>query len=444
MDNPLLIIAAAAGAVNLILLIILTVTVIKLLGLGKKTERLEDEIEDLSGELGREFERSRREQSNSQAQMRRETGEAIESVNRKMEALRVDNSDRQARLETAMSKALLQMMKENSEQSERQTKQISQSIKEMSEGNEKKLDEMRTTVDEKLSATLATRLDASFKTVSDRLESVYKSLGEVKELSSGVTGSVNSLNRVLANVKARGTWAEVQLGSILDQTIPGMYERNYAPGKDANIRVEFAVKIPSGEGDVTYLPIDSKFPLEDYIRISEAAQAGDSDALIAARKALETRIINEAKSVSKYINVPATTPFAILYLATEGLYAEAYSASSSVPERVMREYNVMLAGPSTITALLNSLSLGFRAVAINEKATEIATVLSAAKQQYGKFGELLAKARKKIDEAGDALDEAGKRNGQIKKKLSSVEELEGGDAEYVLGITDINKEDENL
>ncbi len=431
------------GALNLVLLIILTVTAARLSGAGKKAEKLENEIEDLSAELGREFERSRREQSLAQAQMRRETGEAIDGVNKKMEALRVENSDRQARLENAVGRALVQMIKENSEQNEKQTEQISRSIKEMSDGNEKKLEEMRTTVDEKLSETLSTRLDASFRTVSDRLESVYKSLGEVKELSSGVTGSVNSLYRVLANVKARGTWAEVQLGSVLDQTIPGMYEKNFAPHGGSGDRVEFAVRIPSNDGSVTYLPIDSKFPLEDYARISEAARTGDADALAAARKALETRITAEAREVSKYINVPVTTPFAILYLATEGLYAEAYSASSSVPEKVMHEYNVMLAGPGTITALLNSLSLGFRAVAINEKASEITAVLAAAKQQYDKFGELLTKARRKIDEAGSALDEAGKRNTIIRRKLGSVDELEGGNAEYVLGITGKIKEDEN-
>ena len=443
MDNPLLIATAAAGALNLILLIILAVVIIKNLRTAEKMQHLEDGLSRLSQGMGSEFERSRREQSAAQEQMRRETGEAIEGVNKKMEALRVDNSERQNRLERAMSKALIQMLRENSEQNEKQTKQISESIKEMSAGNEKKLEEMRVTVDEKLSETLSKRLDTSFKTVSDRLESVYKSLGEVKELSNGVTGSVNSLNRVLTNVKARGTWAEIQLGSILDQTLPGMYEKNFAPRENSSDRVEFAVRIPSNDGTAAYLPIDSKFPLEDYVRLSEAAQTGDAAALASARKALETRILNEAKEVSKYINVPVTTPFAILYLATEGLYAEAYSASSSVPERVMRDYNVMLAGPSTITALLNSLALGFRAVAINEKATEITAVLAAAKQQYDKFGDLLSKARKKIDEAGTVLDEADRRNGIIKKKLGSVDGLEGGNAEYVLGITETNKEDDN-
>lgn len=239
----------------------------------------------------------------------------------------------------------------------------------MRESNEKKLEQMRVTVDEKLTSTLSQRLDSSFKTVSDRLESVYKSLGEMKELSNGVTANVTTLNRVLTNVKARGTWAEIQLGSILDQTIPGMYETNFTCVPNSKEKVEFAVRIPSSDGEqTTYLPIDSKFPMEDYVRLCTAADSADAEALAAARKALESRVVNEARTISKYINVPLTTPFAIMYLATEGLYAEIASSRSGVPEKLRSEFNVMIAGPSTITALLNSLSLGFRAVAINEKA----------------------------------------------------------------------------
>ena len=446
MESTLLIISVVLAALTVILLIVAVALLAKLRKSSGDAGKLEGRINALSGEIDTEFERSRRELSLAQSQMRKETGDALGGMSKKLEEMRVGDTERQNRMENSMNNSLVQLLKENREQSEKNTEKIAASIKEMNTANEKKLEEMRATVDEKLTATLSARLDSSFKTVSDRLESVYKSLGEVKELSSGVTGSVNSLNRVLTNVKARGTWAEVQLGAILDQTLPGMYETNYSPKENSDDRVEFAVRIPSNDGAVTYLPIDSKFPMEDYVRLSDAARDGDANALAAARKALESRIVSEAKSVSKYINVPATTPFAILYLATEGLYAEAYSAGSSVPEKVMREYNVMLAGPSTITALLNSLALGFRAVAINEKATEISAVLAAAKQQYDKFGDLLTKARKKIDEAGTVLDEAGKRNGIIRKKLGSVEELEGGKADMILGLTDSNtlsKEDEN-
>ena len=446
MESTLLIISLVLAALTLILLAVVIAVLLKLKKSAGDTGKLESRLESLSGEMDAEFERSRREQTLAQGQMRKETGEALGGMSRQLSDMLVSDTERQSRMEKAMGEALVRMMKENARQNEAMSEKISASLKDMSAANEKKLDEMRATVDEKLTETLSSRLDSSFKTVSDRLESVYKSLGEVKELSSGVTGSVNSLNRVLTNVKARGTWAEVQLGAILDQTLPGMYETNYAPKENSGDRVEFAVRIPSNEGTVTYLPIDSKFPMEDYVRLSDAARDGDAQALAAARKALENRIINEAKSVSKYINVPVTTPFAILYLATEGLYAEAYSSGSSVPEKVMRDYNVMLAGPSTITALLNSLALGFRAVAINEKATEITSVLAAAKQQYDKFGDLLSKARKKIDEAGSVLDEADKRNGIIRKKLGSVEELEGREADSILGLTDSNtffKEDKN-
>ena len=240
---------------------------------------------------------------------------------------------------------------ENTEQNLKQTKAVEESIGKMQESNEKKLDEMRATVDEKLTSTLNDRLTSSFKTVSEQLQNVYKSLGEMKELSAGVTDNVKGLNRVLTNVKSRGTWAEVQLGNILDQTIPGMYEKNVATKPGSLARVEFAVKIPSGEDSskFAYLPIDSKFPMEDYARLCEAADAADAPALEAARKALETRIKDEAKQINAYINEPLTTPFAIMYLATEGLYAEVTSSKNGLAEEIQSKYGIMVAGPTTIT-----------------------------------------------------------------------------------------------
>ncbi len=402
---------------------------------------LNDDIADLSGDVRTEFERSRRETSSSQAEMRKETSAAIGAVGEKMEKLRADNTESSAKLEKTVSESLNAIRINNLEQNQKQSRVISEAVEKMRESNEKKLEEMRVTVDEKLTSTLSTRLNSSFKTVSDRLESVYKSLGEMKELSTGVTTNVTALNRVLTNVKVRGTWAEVQLGSILDQTIPGMYETNFAPGSSGD-RVEFAVRIPSSEGQITYLPIDSKFPMEDYVRLCDAADTADSEALAAARKALETRVLNEAKTVSKYINVPLTTPYAIMYLATEGLYAEIEASRSGISERIRSEYNVMLAGPSTITALLNSLSLGFRAVAVNEKANEVRELLGAAKQQYDKFGILIDKARKKIDDAGKSLDEAGRRNDIIRKKLGKAEEIDGMRADKLLGMPEDTETEE--
>lgn len=329
---------------------------------------------------------------------------------------------------------LIETLNENAE---RQTKSIGDAIGSMQKSNEEKLEIMRKTVDEKLAETLNQRLNASFKTVSEQLQNVYKSLGEMKELSAGVTDKVTDLNRVLTNVKARGTWAEVQLGNILDETIPNMYERNVKTNPKYNGLVEFAVRIPNQEDDsVTYLPIDSKFPMEDYIRLSTASEEGNLVELEKARKALEQRVKDEAKSIKNYISTPETTPFAILYLATEGLYAEITSSKSGIAEKLQTD-GIMLAGPSTITALLNSLAMGFRTMAINKKANEVWKVLGAAKMQYEKFGTLLAKARKKVDEAGKVLDEADHRNDIIQKNLRKVELLETDDeANNLLGIED--------
>lgn len=317
---------------------------------------------------------------------------------------------------------------------EKQTKMTSDAITSMQKSNEEKLEQMRKTVDEKLTETLNQRLNASFKTVSEQLSNVYKSLGEMKELSAGVTDNVKGLNRVLTNVKSRGTWAEVQLGNILDQTIPNMYDTNVKTNPRYNGQVEFAIRIPNQEdGSYTYLPVDSKFPMEDYARLSAAAEAGDLEALEKAKKALEARIRDEAKLVKQYISSPQTTPFAIMYLATEGLYAEITASKSGIAEKLQAD-GIMIAGPSTITALLNSLAMGFRTMAINEKANEVWKILGAAKTQYDKFGDLLTKARKKIEDAGKALDEADHRNSIIQKNLRKVETLDTSDASQILGI----------
>ena len=404
-----------------------------------KIDSVNEKVTELSRSLGSEFERSRREMQSQQQSMRLETSKNLGDMSEKIEKLRIDNTEHHGKTEKALSDSLNSIRLNNIEQNEKQSRALTEAVDKMRESNEKKLEQMRLTVDEKLNETLTQRLDSSFKTVSDRLENVYKSLGEMKELSSGVTATVTGLNRVLTNVKARGTWAEVQLGAILDQTIPGMYETNFACVPSSKDRVEFAVHIPSSDGgEMTYLPIDSKFPMEDYIRLCDAADSADPVALEAARKALEARVLGEAKTITKYINVPLTTPFAIMYLATEGLYAEITSSRSGIAEKIQSEFNVMIAGPSTITALLNSLSLGFRAVAINEKANEVRVLLAAAKVQYDKFGTVLQKARQKIDEAGKSLDEAGKRNEIIRKKLRNVEEIDGVKAEEILSLEENN------
>lgn len=301
-----------------------------------------------------------------------------------------------------------------------QTKFIQQSILSMQEGNEKKLEQMRETVDEKLTSTLNKRINASFEQVSTQLTNVYQSLGEMKELSSGVTG----LNKILTNVKTRGTWAELQLDNILEQIIPNMYERNVKTNPKYNGQVEFAVKIPNADNDeISWLPIDSKFPMEDYIRLTDAGEQGNVEAVERAQKALEQRVKEEARAIKNYINEPYTTPFAIMYLATEGLYAQIMNSRTGLPER-LQDMGILVAGPSTITALLNSLQLGFSTIAINKRANEVWKILGNAKKQYDLFGELLLKAQTKIDEAGKIIGKANERNEIIKKNLKKVNELE--------------------
>ena len=399
----------------------------------KKIEELERQVSALSmylqrtsGSNAEEFERNRREVNES---LRLMTGKLDEMTRQNYETLIKLNKD--------MTDSLNLIRTSSAELNEKQTRTLDAAIGRMQESNEKKLDQMRETVDEKLTATLSTRLDSSFKTVSEQLENVYKSLGEMKELSNGVTTNVTALNRVLTNVKARGTWAEIQLEGILDQTIPNMYVRNYSAVPGSRDLVEFAVKIPSSDDSskITYLPIDSKFPMEDYKRVCEAADNADAAALAAARKALCDRVLSEAKMIKKYINVPSTTPFAIMYLATEGLYAEITSSNSDILDKIQRE-NIMVAGPTTIIALLNTLSMGFKAVAINEKANEVRQLLAVTKAQYDKFGTVLEKARKKIDEAGKSLDEAQDRNRIIQKKLKNIEEIDTAAADDYLGLTD--------
>lgn len=406
----------------------------------KKTDDLTPQIKQLTTRVAEQQKNT----SDEFARNRMELSKQLEVMQGKLAEMTKANFEQRIMLNETVTKSLNDIRDRTVQENERLVKVVEAAIGKMQESNEKKLDEMRATVDEKLTSTLTTRLNSSFKTVSEQLENLYKSLGEMKELSAGVTDNVGALNRVLTNVKARGTWAEVQLETILDQTIPNMYEKNIATGEKDSERVEFAIRIPASDDKsrITYLPVDSKFPMEDYVRLCTAADHADPDAVKAARKALEDRVLSEAKMIKKYINVPNTTPFAIMYLATEGLYAEIVSSSSGILEKIQNECNVMVAGPSTITALLNSLSMGFKTVAINEKANEVRVLLGAAKAQYENFSVILEKAKKKIDDAGKTLDDAQKRNTIIRKKLRTVEDLEQLEAASVLGLSDNNFTDD--
>ena len=284
--------------------------------------------------------------------------------------------------------------------------------------NERQLGEMRRTVDQRLSESLDKKLDSSFAQVSQRLESVYKGLGEMHTLASGV----GDLKKVLTNVKTRGIWGEMQLGSLIRQVLaPGQYEENVAVVPGSADRVEFAVCLPDQSGGMVYLPVDSKFPQEDYVRLVDASQAGDAAAADAARKALEKRLKDEAKKISsKYVSPPSTTDFAIMFLPIEGLYAEALQTPDLV-DSLQRDFRIIIAGPGTFAAMLNALQMGFRTLAIEKRSGEVWRLLGEIKTDFARFTEMLEATRRRLDQAGETIDSAVSRTRTIRKKLSNIE-----------------------
>jgi DNA recombination protein RmuC len=316
-------------------------------------------------------------------------------------------------------------------------------LKELQTENSAKLDQMRQTVDEKLQSTLQTRLDASFKQVSDRLEQVHRGLGEMQTLAVGV----GDLKRVLGNVKTRGIFGEVQLATILEEMLtPEQFSANVATRPGSNERVEFAIRLPGRKDDESpvWIPIDAKFPREDYERLLDAQERADVDAATLAGSALERRLRDEAKSIAlKYVSPPHTTDFAILFLPTEGLFAEALRRPGLV-ESLQREFRVMVTGPTTLSATLNSLRMGFRTLAIEKRSSEVWQVLGAVKTEFGKFGEVLAKTKKKLDEAANEFDKAGTRTRAIERKLKSVESASDEDTVRLLGIAPDAGKDEGI
>ncbi len=298
---------------------------------------------------------------------------------------------------------------------------IDSRLQSMQTENERKLEQMRQTVDEKLQGTLEARLGESFKQVSDRLEQVYRGLGEMQSLAAGV----GDLKRVLTNVKNRGTWGEIQLGALLEQILaPEQYARNVATA-NANQRVEYAVKLPGrdGTGEPVWLPVDAKFPMEDYQRLVEAWERADAEAAEQASRQLELTLKACARNISeKYLAPPRTTDFGILFLPTESLYAEAMRRPG-LAESLQREYRVALAGPSTLAALLNSLQMGFRTLAIQQRSSEVWEVLGAVKAEFSKYAGVLAKIKSKLTEAQNTVEKAETRTRVIQRKLRSVETL---------------------
>ena len=311
---------------------------------------------------------------------------------------------------------------------------LDQRLRELQEGNERKLDEMRRTVDEKLHDTLEKRLGESFKLVSDRLDTVHKGLGEMQQLATGV----GDLKRVLTNVKARGTWAEVQLGAILEQVLtPDQFSKNVSIRPDTAERVEFAVRLPGPLDDpasCVWLPIDSKFPQEDWLRLQDASDHGDVPGVQAASDALIRTVRGSAKEIhDKYVHPPASTDFAIMFLATEGLFAEVLRHPSVVSD-LQQQYRVVVAGPTTLAAILTSLRMGFQTLVVEQRAAEVWRVLGAVKTEFGKFGDVLDKVQRQLTTASRTIEETGQRSRAMEKKLRSAERLPDAEAAMVLEL----------
>ena len=380
------------------------------------TERNQDRSEKI---IKDEISRIRLESTQNTKQIREEIMNLFKGFGDSIDKRMYDLSTLQSKNFESFSLKLTELIEKNEQKFEMIKQTIEKRLELLQKDNSEKLEKMRETVDEKLTDTLDKRLGEKFKLVSDRLELVHKGLGEMQTLASGV----GDLKKVLTNVKTRGTWGEIQLGNLLDQMLTvEQYEKNVPTKKDSADRVEFAIKLPGKDDDIkcVWLPIDSKFPIEDYQRLIEAEERIDIPAIEAASKALETRIKQEAKYIhDKYIDPPYTTDFGILYLPIEGLYAEV-TRRLGLTEQLQRDYRVSIAGPNTICAFLNSLQMGFRTLAIEKRSSEVWKILGSIKNEFGKFGDLLDKTSKKLGEASNVLDDASKKTKTIQRALDKV------------------------
>lgn len=395
---------------NLILLFFLMI-------LYQKEKRLTKLAEEWSGDqmikgVREDLLRLREEMVRSQRENREELSSRLEAQ------LRTE-----LELQKNISAQLTQLTRLNDEKMERIRGAVEGQLTSLREENEKKLEEMRKTVDEKLHSTLEKRLGESFRLVSERLEQVHKGLGEMQSIAAGV----GDLKKVLTNVKTRGTLGEIQLEAILEQILtPDQYMKNISTRKGSGERVEFAVKLPGKNDDPEHpllLPIDAKFPIEDYQRLQEAQEAGDFEKQEIALSQLEQRIRQEAKKIQeKYISPPDTTDFALLFLPVEGLYAEVLRRPG-LWEELQREYHVVITGPTTLTAFLNSLQMGFRTLAIQKRSAEVWQLLGAVKADFARFGGILEKTQKKLQEASKTIDDAARQSRSIERRLRDVEAL---------------------
>ena len=396
---------------------------------------LQSGLERVERELRQEMARARQESATAARGDREEQAQSLDRLTKALSAQVGQLGTLQGQQLEAFAAQLARLTQSNEQRFEQLRLSIEARLGAMQADNASKLEEMRKTVDEKLHATLEQRLGDSFKLVSERLELVHKGLGEMQTLAAGV----GDLKKVLTNVKTRGTWGEVQLEALLDQVLTAeQYEKNVITRPNSNERVEFAIRLPGREmggsdKQPVWLPIDAKFPMEDYQRLIEAQERADPVAVELAAKALELRLRLEAKTIrDKYVEPPFTTDFAILYLPTEGLYAEALRRSG-LADGLQRDFRISIAGPTTLAALLNSLQMGFRTLAIEKRSSEVWGVLGAIKTEFGKFGEALDATRKKLEQATKSIESAGVRTRQIERKLKGVEALPTAEAQARLG-----------
>ncbi|MFZ1900218.1 MAG: DNA recombination protein RmuC [Azonexus sp.] len=403
-------------------------------------EAQEKGLERLERELREELARGRREDAEEAFRDREERAQSATLLSQAVTTQVGQFGSAQSERLEAFARELNRFSLGLDERFERLKMTVESRLTAIQADNAGKLEEMRRTVDEKLHATLEQRLGESFKQVSERLEQVHRGLGEMQSLAAGV----GDLKRVLSNVKTRGTWGEVQLSALLEQLLTAdQFAANVATRPDSGERVDFAIRLPGkGDGAVVWLPIDAKFPIEDYQRLIDAQERGEAALVEEASKAIEVRLKAEARSIrDKYVAPPHTTDFALLYLPTEGLYAEALRRPG-LADTLQREFRVSLAGPTTLAALLNSLQMGFRTLAIEQRSAEVWAVLGAVKTEFGKFGEALAHTRKKLDEASNSISKAETRTRQLSRRLREVEALPAGESEELIGVAEFDGEDD--
>ncbi|MBS1158700.1 MAG: hypothetical protein H6R15_1119 [Proteobacteria bacterium] len=403
-------------------------------------EALEKGLARLERELREELARGRREDAEEAFRDREERAQSSLLLGQTVTTQIGQFGSAQAERLEAFARELNRFSLGLDERFERLKQTVEGRLAAMQADNAGKLEEMRRTVDEKLHATLEQRLGESFKLVSERLEQVHRGLGEMQNLAAGV----GDLKRVLTNVKSRGTWGEVQLSALLEQLLTAeQFSANVATRPGSNERVDFAIRLPGrGDGAVVWLPIDAKYPIEDYQRLLDAQERGEPALVEEAARAIEMRLKAEAKSIhEKYVAPPQTTDFALLYLPLEGLYAEALRRPG-LAETLQRDFRVSLSGPTTLAALLNSLQMGFRTLAIEQRSAEVWAVLGAVKTEFGKFGEALAHTKKKLDEASNSISKAETRSRQLTRRLKEVEALPVAETEQLIGVVELDGEDD--